>query len=98
VGTDDTTGVSGGVIVIVEGVGDRSWVSVTADNGETLFDGLVLLGQKKTFRDPQLVRVAIGDAGAISLTVNGLALGPAGAAGEVRSLEFGPGEPTVTLS
>ncbi len=96
--TDDTTGVSGGVIVIVEGVGDRSWVSVTADNGETLFDGLVLLGQKKTFRDPQLVRVAIGDAGAISLTVNGLALGPAGAAGEVRSLEFGPGEPTVTLS
>lgn len=95
--TDDTAAVSGGVTVIMEGIGDRSWVSVTAENGDTLFDGLVLLGQKKTFRDPELVRVAIGDAGAISLTVNGSALGPAGAAGEVRSLEFAPGEPTVTL-
>ena len=95
--TDDTTGVSGGVTVILEGIGDRSWVSVTAENGETLFDGLVLLGQKKTFQDPNLVRVAIGDAGAVSLTVNGLVLGPAGAPGEVRSLEFTPGEPTVTL-
>ena len=95
--TDDTTAVSGGVTVIMEGIGDRSWVSVTAENGDTLFDGLVLLGQKKTFRDPKLVRVAIGDAGAVSLTVNGSALGPAGAAGEVRSLEFAPGEPTVTL-
>ena len=95
--TDDTSAVSGGVTVIVEGIGDRSWVSVTAENGDTLFDGLVLLGQKKTFRDPKLVRLAIGDAGAISLNVNGSALGPAGAAGEVRSLEFVPGEPTVTL-
>ena len=95
--TDDTTGVSGGVTVILEGIGDRSWVSVTAENGETLFDGLVLLGQNKTFQDPNLVRVAIGDAGAVSLTVNGSVLGPAGAPGEVRSLEFTPGEPTVTL-
>ncbi len=95
--TDDTTAVSGGVTVILEGIGDRSWVSVTAENGETLFDGLVLLGQNKTFRDPNLVRVAIGDAGAVSLTVNGSVLGPAGAPGEVRSLEFAPGEPTVTL-
>ncbi|CAB4913770.1 unannotated protein [freshwater metagenome] len=95
--TDDTAAVSGGVTVIMEGIGDRSWVSVTAENGDSLFDGLVLLGQKKTFRDPKLVRVAIGDAGAISLNVNGSALGPAGEAGEVRSLEFAPGEPTVTL-
>ena len=95
--TDDTTAVSGGVTVIMEGTGDRSWVSVTAENGDSLFDGLFVLGEEKTFRDPQLIRVTIGDAGAISLTVNGSALGPAGAAGEVRSLEFTPGEPTVTL-
>ena len=73
-------------------------VTVTGANGDSRFEGLVEKGAQQTFRDPSLVRVVIGNAGAVRLNVNGTDLGEPGALGEVASLEFTPGTPSTTLS
>ena len=58
--------------------------------GTTQFSGRVRQGEERIFTDNQLLYLVIGNAGAISLTVNGEDIGVAGAVGEVLRLEFGP--------
>lgn len=68
---------------------DKSWVSVTGSAGRRLFEGVLPAGSFPVFRDPQLLRLVIGNAGAVDLVVNGRAIGVAGARGSVRRLVFG---------
>lgn len=64
-----------------------SWVQATDAAGNELFEGLVE-DRAVTFNDRALVRLVIGNAGAVTLTVNGRELGAPGRAGQVARVEF----------
>lgn len=82
--------VRNGVEVTLKGVNGLSWVAVNDSAGVTQFSGRIRQGEERTFTDNQLLYLVIGNAGAISLTVNGEVLGVPGRVGEVVRLEFGP--------
>jgi len=71
-----------------------SWVRVTNASGRELFQGLVA-DRSVTFTDRSLVRLVIGNAGAVSLTVNGRPLGAPGKAGQVARVQFTPLDPAA---
>jgi len=82
-----------GVAVKVALVSGRSWISVRDKSGAQLYQGVLEQGTRKTFSDKKLVRLVLGNAGAVQLTVNGQDLGTPGGSGQVVHLEFGPGDP-----
>lgn len=85
-----TASTSKGVKVTLKGVNGLSWVAVNDSAGVTQFSGRIRQGESRTFTDNQLLYLVIGNAGAISLNVNGEDLGLTGRVGEVVRLEFGP--------
>jgi hypothetical protein len=84
---------SSGVEVTLLVTGDVSWISVTNSAGKTLFENVLRKGDRKTFTDTDLVRLVLGNAGAVDLTVNGRSLGAPGGLGKVVKVSFGPGDP-----
>lgn len=74
------------IVVVAQG---RSWVRATAD-GTLVFEGIVAAGASKTFEGTEQIDIAIGNAGAMRLIVNGVDLGPPGSAGQVYRASFGP--------
>jgi hypothetical protein len=83
------------VDVRLTAVAGPSWVSVTNGGGKLLFRGLVPRGKARTFTDKTRVRMTIGNAGAVTLVVNGRSLGAPGKAGTVARVDFGPGDPAA---
>ncbi len=83
-----TVTVPAGVNLVLTGVSGRSWVGLTNANGEQVFDGQIMAGQIQSFRDPQVLKAIIGNAGAVSIKVNGKDLGVAGSDGQVVRLDF----------
>lgn len=81
-----------GVAIALRLTGD-SWVSVRDAAGRTVFSGLLSKGDARRFTDGKGLRLTLGSAGDVQLTVNGKSIGPAGGRGEVVRLEFGPGDP-----
>ena len=77
-----------GVNLVLIGVSGRSWVGLTNANGEQVFDGQIMAGQIQSFSDPQVLKAVIGNAGAVSIKVNGKDLGVAGSDGQVVRLDF----------
>ena len=77
-----------GVNLVLIGVSGRSWVGLTNANGEQVFDGQIMAGQIQSFSDPQVLKAIIGNAGAVSIKVNGKDLGVAGSDGQVVRLDF----------
>lgn len=71
-----------------------SWVQATTGNGKELFQGL-LTDETRTFSDRSRIRLVIGNAGAVSLTVNGTPVGSPGPAGQVARLQFTPQDPAA---
>jgi cytoskeletal protein RodZ len=71
-----------------------SWVQATTASGEELFQGL-LENQTRTFTDRQRIKLVIGNAGAVSLTVNGTSVGAPGKDGQVARVEFTPQDPAA---
>ena len=71
----------------------KSWVAVTNAAGETLFQGLLDEGQEKSWTDRKAVKMTIGNAGAVSLVVNGKDVGAPGSPGEVARVQFTPQDP-----
>jgi cytoskeleton protein RodZ len=82
-----------GVSVVVD-ASSRSWLSVTA-NQKTIYEGLLLKGQTRTFTDKNKVKITLGNAGGVTLTVNGHQLPAPGSQGQVVTVSFGPGDPTI---
>lgn len=93
--TDDTIAQATQVEVTVDVIGDKSWLSVTEGKATNLYEGLVVTGETQTFVSEKKIRVVVGNAGAVTLTVDGEDLGVPGGVGEVVSLEFVPGEPAL---
>lgn len=82
------------VTVQIEASG-RSWLQATTASGKELFQGLMEAGQVKTFSDKQRVKLVVGNAGAVTLTVNGTDVGVPGRAGQVARVQFGPQDPAA---
>lgn len=79
-----------GVTVKLTVVKSYSWISVTSADGSSLFTGQIEKGETKVFTDSQVLRLVIGNAGAVSVNVNGVDKGITGAIGEVVRLEYTP--------
>lgn len=73
---------------------ERSWVQVTTGTGQELYQGLMDVGMTKSFTDKRQLRVVIGNAGGIQLTVNGTDIGATGRRGQVARLQFTPQDPS----
>lgn len=74
------------IVVVAQG---RSWLRAMVD-GTLVFEGIVAAGASKTFEGTEQIDIAIGNAGAMRLIVNGVDLGPAGGSGQVYRASFGP--------
>jgi cytoskeleton protein RodZ len=72
-----------------------SWVQVTTASGQQLFQGLLQDGQARTFTDKSRIKLVIGNAGAIVLTVNGTDVGTPGDSGQVARVQFTPQDPAA---
>jgi cytoskeletal protein RodZ len=70
-----------------------SWVSVRTGSGRVLFEGTLDRGESKEFTDRRRIRLIVGNAAAIRLTVNGEDIGTPGSQGEVKRFDFEPGDP-----
>jgi cytoskeleton protein RodZ len=80
------------VTVVLRAKG-TSWVRATSGNGKELFEGLIE-DESMTFTDRSLVRLVLGNAGAVALTVNGQQIGAPGKAGQVARVEFTRDDPS----
>lgn len=71
----------------------RSWVRVTRPDGSAVFEGNIRDGSSKTFRDRDKLKLLLGCASAVELTVNGQDIGtPSDVCGLV-DLTFTPKDP-----
>ena len=77
-----------GVNLVLTGVNGKSWVGISNLDGQVIFNGQITQEQVVTFNDPKVLKVVIGNAGAVKLNLNGTDLGVAGADGEVVRLDF----------
>ena len=81
-------------VTVVVRARDTSWVQATTASGEELFQGL-LEDETRTFTDRQRIKLVIGNAGAVTLTVNGTPLGSPGRPGQGARVEFTPQAPAA---
>jgi len=65
------------------------WISVSCD-GKPTYTGTVLERESRSFEASAAVTVLIGNAGGVTITLNGQPVGPVGAHGEIQFLELTP--------
>ena len=70
---------------------DRSWVVACAD-GKVLFSRLFTAGNRHTFQFNRRAIVRVGSAGSVQIVVDEESPGALGAVGQVRIVEFTPGD------
>ena len=63
------------------------WLSITAD-GQKQWQGILPADRTRRVQARESVRLTVGDAGAVALTLNGRALPPVGRPGEVKNLNI----------
>jgi cytoskeleton protein RodZ len=81
--------------VTVKLIGDsgKSWIQASDSSGRSLYSGVLKHGASMTFTDEKKIKLVVGNAGAVSLFVNGKDIGPAGKTGQVAHLTYTPGDP-----
>ena len=77
-----------GVNLIITAVDGRTWLGITNEQGETVFDGQIKSGETQSFQAPDSLSVTIGNASAVQVTLNGVDLGVAGKFGEVARYKY----------
>lgn len=82
-------------VTVVLKARDVSWVQATTASGKELFQGNLRRGQVKTFTDRQRINLVVGNAGAVTLTVNGTDVGTPGRPGQVARVHFTPQDPAA---
>ena len=88
--------VGAGTTVEVTVTGQAAWVSAAkGKGGEKIFEGMLTAGDTKVFTSDSTVYLVVGDAGAVTLKVNGVDLGAPGSAGQVVRQEYGSVSPTA---
>ncbi|MBI1790359.1 MAG: helix-turn-helix domain-containing protein [Acidobacteria bacterium] len=69
--------------------GERTWIQVSSD-GKRVFASTLQPSQSKTIEAVARVRLVVGNAGGLEITLNGNPIGPIGPRGQVRVVEFTP--------
>jgi cytoskeleton protein RodZ len=90
---DTTTPPGDGVKLVLRYVAS-SWTLVEAD-GKVVFRGTPDATDERSFSADRLIRLTLGNAGGVRLTVNGRDLGTAGTSGSVIRKSFKPGDPSA---
>jgi cytoskeleton protein RodZ len=85
-----------GVTLRITITGDKSWVSVRdgGAQGRPLMQATMSRGESRDFTAAKELYVVFGNAGAVTVNVNGRDLGSPGAVGQVVRTSFLPGDPT----
>ncbi|MEY4348586.1 MAG: hypothetical protein RIS43_1005, partial [Actinomycetota bacterium] len=97
-GPTNSNGVDPSIVTVVLRVNQRSWISVTASTGEKLLSSNVEAGEVRAFTDAASLRVTIGNAPGVEVTVNGISLGVVGDGRVVVTNDYGIGDPRATQS
>lgn len=80
-----------GVNVTVNVTGEKSWMQATADGADPpVFTGTKFEGDVINLTAKENLKIVIGNAGAVRVTVNGRDLGPPGQPGAVGTFTFTP--------
>jgi cytoskeleton protein RodZ len=80
-----------GVNVTVNVTGEKSWMQATADDTDPpVFTGTKFAGDVLNLNATERIKIVIGNAGAVRVTVNGRDLGPPGQNGAVGTFIFTP--------
>ena len=66
---------------------EETWLSVSSD-GTPVFSGLLEANQTKTIEGKEFAKLRVGNAAGLEVRLNGKPLGPLGAHGQVRDLDF----------
>ncbi|HEY3108155.1 MAG TPA: RodZ domain-containing protein [Chloroflexota bacterium] len=74
-------------VTIEARVGGRVWAQVESD-GQIVYSGILMPGEKRTWKAEKRVLMHVGDGGLIEVAFNGRALGPVGPDGEVVKSEW----------
>jgi hypothetical protein len=69
---------------------ERTWIMITSD-GKQIFAGMLEPSQTKTVSGVEAAWMKVGNAGGLEVRLNGKAIGPLGARGQVREVLFKPG-------
>lgn len=77
-----------GVNLVLTGVSGKSWVGITNEQGETIFDGQIKSGESQSFSDDTSLKITVGNAAAVKVALNGVDLGIAGKIGEVARYKY----------
>lgn len=78
-------------VVVAMKATQQCWVNVRDAAGKVLFSAMIPKGQQREWRADKRLRVLIGNAAGVVLTVNGKELGVPGEDGQVLRLTFVPG-------
>src|ERR1700730_2915151 len=68
---------------------EKTWLSVSSD-GKPVFSGILAPRQTKTIAGKQFAKLTVGNAAGLKVRLNGKALGPLGARGQVLVVLFTP--------
>jgi len=68
---------------------EKTWLSVSSD-GKPVFSGILAPQQTKTIAGKQFAKLTVGNAAGLKVRLNGKALGPLGARGQVLVVVFTP--------
>lgn len=79
----NSTGATSAVNLVFTGVDGKSWIGIVDATGKEIFDGQIKSGETKSFNSASDLKVTIGNAAAIKVTLNGSDLGVPGGYGEV---------------
>ena len=77
-----------GVNLVLTGVSGKSWVGITNEQGETIFDGQIKSGESQSFSHDTSLKITVGNAAAVKVALNGVDLGAAGKYGEVARYKY----------
>jgi cytoskeleton protein RodZ len=77
----------GGIVQVAFSTTEPVWVVVTCD-GLQAFSGTLATSERKQFEAASRMTALVGNAGGLGLSLNGKPIGPVGAHGEVKLLEF----------
>ncbi|MFH0242089.1 helix-turn-helix domain-containing protein [Streptomyces sp. HK10] len=71
----------------------KSWFSAEAHNGRLLEEGVLQNGDSRTFTDDKRIDLVLGNAGAVTLFVNGKEVDKVGEVGQVQRVSYTKGDP-----
>lgn len=84
-------------VTVKVSLSDRSWLSIAAD-GKPLYEGVATKGYQKTWSAQKSLVIQTGNAGAVSLAVNGDAPVVAGPAGAVKTFTLTPSSKAAAIT